>query len=29
MDETDITTYLRKKGYKEENIKDAIAKLED
>jgi regulatory protein len=29
MDETEIITYLMKKGYKEENIKEAIANLED
>lgn len=29
MDENDIKAYLIKKGYKEENIKDAIAKIEE
>ncbi len=29
MDENDIKSYLMKKGYKEENIKEAIAKIEE
>ena len=29
MDESDIKEYLIKKGYKEENIKDALAKIEE
>ena len=29
MDEIDIKNYLIKKGYKEENIKDALAKIEE
>lgn len=29
MDENDIRVYLMKKGYKEENIKEAIAKIEE
>ena len=29
MDENDIKIYLIKKGYKEENIKEAIAKIEE
>ena len=29
MDETDIRDYLIKKGYKEENIKEALSKIED
>ena len=29
MDENDIKMYLIKKGYKEENIKEAIAKIEE
>lgn len=29
MDENDIKAYLMKKGYKEENIKEAIAKIEE
>ena len=29
MDENDIRAYLMKKGYKEENIKEAIAKIEE
>lgn len=29
MDENDIKAYLIKKGYKEENIKEAIAKIEE
>lgn len=29
MDENDIKLYLMKKGYKEENIKEAIAKIEE
>ena len=29
MDEQEIKTYLLKKGYKEENIKNAISKIED
>lgn len=29
MDETDIRIYLMKKGYKEENIRDAIEKIEE
>lgn len=29
MNETDIKTYLMKKGYKEENIREAIEKIEE
>ena len=29
MDENDIRLYLMKKGYKEENIKEAISKIEE
>lgn len=29
MDETEIKTYLMKKGYREENIKEAIEKIEE
>lgn len=29
MDENDIRVYLMKKGYKEENIKEAISKIEE
>ena len=29
MDETEIKTYLLKKGYKEENIRQAIEKIEE
>ena len=29
MDENDIKMYLIKKGYKEENIKEAIEKIEE